>query len=59
MVIGKLQTGLDMRWLEQGTLLALQDFNSWWCRVLLMVLFETVVLAFFRSLTMSCHVALG
>ena len=27
MVIGKLQTGLDMRWLEQGDLAWLQDFN--------------------------------
>ncbi len=53
MVFGKLQTGLDMCWLEQG------DFNPWRCNVLLMVTVETVVPALFRSLTGSCRVVLG
>ncbi len=53
MVFGKLQTGLDMCWLEQG------DLNPWRCSVLLMVIVETVVPALFRSLTRSSHVVLG
>ncbi len=59
MVFGKLQTGLDMCWLELGTLRALQDFNPWRCSALLMVTVETVVPALFRSLTRSSRVVLG
>ena len=39
--------------LSTGTLRALQDFNPWWHSLLLMVFFETVVPALFRSLTRS------
>ncbi len=45
--------------LSRGTLLALQDFNSPRCSVLLMVTIETVVPALFRSLTRSSRVVLG
>jgi hypothetical protein len=45
--------------LSRGTFGALQDFNQLRRSVLLMVLFETVVPALFRSLTRSCHVVLG
>ncbi len=45
--------------LSRGTLHALQDFNPWRCSVLLMVTVETVVPAFFRSLTRSSRVVLG
>ncbi len=44
--------------LSRGTL-ALQDFNPWWCSVLLMVTVDTVVLVLFRSLTRYSHVVLG
>lgn len=59
----------NLRWawtcagLSKGTLRALQDFNPWqrmssntYVYVLLVVFFETVVPAFFRSLTRSCRV---
>ncbi len=45
--------------LSRGTLRTLQDFNPWWCSVLLMVTIETVVPALFRSLTRSTRVVLG
>jgi len=42
-----------------GVLFKMQDFNPWRCSVLLMVTFETVVPALFRSLTRSSRVVLG
>ncbi len=45
--------------LSRGTLGTLQDFNPWWCSVLLMGTIETVVPALFRSLTRSSCVVLG
>ncbi len=44
--------------LSSETLRVLQDFNPWWCSVLLMVTVETVVPALFRSLTWFFRVVL-
>ncbi len=59
MLSSKLQTGLDMYWLKQGTRLALQDLSPWRRSVLLMVAFVTLVPALCRSFTRSPRVVLG
>lgn len=59
MVIGRLQTGLDMCCLSRGTLGALQNLNPWQRGVLLMVFFETVVPTLFRSSTRTCLCSSG
>ncbi len=59
MLSSKLQTGLDMYWLKQGTRLSLQDLSPWRRSALLMVAFVTLVPALCRSFTRSPRVVLG
>ncbi len=58
-IIGKLQAGLYMCFLEQGALQALQDFSPSRRSVLPIVFLVTMVPAAFRSLTRSSRVVLG
>ncbi len=58
-IIGKLQTGQYMCFLEQGTLRALEDFSPSWGSVLPVVFLVTMVSAALRSLRRSSRVVLG
>ncbi len=58
-IIGTLQTGLYMCFLEQGTLQVLQDFSPSRRSVLPIVFSVTMVSAALRSLTRSSRIVLG